>query len=73
MSYIPKELNEAGSDALFLTEILNDLHRHGFVPGGKAYQMLKDWKSDLEEKANYPKTAQRKVHAEIMGAGNWLN
>jgi len=71
MSYIPTELNQEGTDALFLTKIMNDLHQHGFITGGKAYQMLVDWKRDLEKKANFPHTNQRAVHAQIVGAYNW--
>ena len=65
------EINQAGSDYLFITEIMNDLFQHGFAEGGKAYTMLRDWKHELRMGANFPKTNQRKVHAEVCGSENW--
>lgn len=37
-------------DHLYITEILHDLHKHGFVCGGKAECMLHDWARELREK-----------------------
>ena len=71
MPYIPKKINESGSDALFITEIMNDLHKNGFTPYGKADTMLRDWKWTLEGAANFSKTNQRKVHAAHCGQENW--
>ncbi len=37
------------NNKLFITEILNDLHKNGFVRGGKAESMLHDWAAELRE------------------------
>lgn len=61
-------------DKLFITEILNDLHRHGFdASGGKARDMLHDWARELGEEARviFPATRLRKHHAARCGAENW--
>lgn len=61
-------------DKLFITEILNDLHRHGFdASGGKARNMLHDWARELGEEARviFPATRLRKHHAARYGAENW--
>lgn len=65
------KINKKGEDCLFLAEILNDLHVNGFIKGGKADTMLKDWKHELQTMANFPKTRQRAVHARLCGAENW--
>ena len=59
------------TDYFFITEILNDLHRNGFVRGGKAQSMLIDWKSELRKGIDFPKTKQKAVHRELCGEGNW--
>ncbi len=57
-------------DRLFIQEIITDLERHGYVDGGKAWQMLRDWSRELKEKAPRIKNLRR-THAELCGAGNW--
>ncbi len=66
-------LSQEANDKLFITEVLNDLHRHGFVQGGKGCEMLTDWASELRAKSrtSFPASKLRKVHAEIVGAYNW--
>ena len=57
----------------FITEILNDLHRNGFVPQGKAETMLRDWAAELREKAR-PQLAASHLHRSFnteVGAYNW--
>jgi hypothetical protein len=66
------EVNDSGSEVLFLTEILNDLYRNGWMNGnGKAATMLKDWKAEFERKSNFPKSKLRKVFNENVGFCNW--
>jgi hypothetical protein len=36
-------------EKLWITEIINDLHRHGFASGGKAQVMLHEWAAELRE------------------------
>ena len=62
---------EKNTDYFFIVEILNDLHRNGFVRGGKAETMLVDWKSELQKDLDFPKTNQKAVHMELCGEGNW--
>jgi len=64
---------QAEMDKLFITEILNDLHKCGFVKQGKGEQMLRDWAAELREKSRtkFPASRLRKHHAEIVGAQNW--
>ena len=67
-------VSEKANDKLFITEILNDLHRHGFdASGGKARDMLHDWARELGEEARviFPATRLRKHHAARNGAENW--
>jgi hypothetical protein len=64
-------MKKINTDYLFITEILNDLHRNGFVQGGKARTMLVDWKSELREGIDFPKTKQRAIHADLVGKENW--
>ncbi len=52
-------MGKAKDDKLFITEVLNDLHRHGFVPGGKAEQMLRDWAKELREESRCEMPASR--------------
>ena len=61
------------TDKLFITELTNDLHRHGFVRGGKAETMLHDWSAELREKAriNFPVSKLKKIHNKICGPLNW--
>jgi len=66
-------MTEDGTDKLFITEILNDLHKHGYQCGGKADEMLHDWAKELRDKSrtSFPASRLRKVHAEVCGANNW--
>ena len=60
-------------DKFFITEILNDLHRYGFCPGGKAETMLHDWAAELRETARPQLKAsclRRTFNAEV-GTENW--
>ena len=66
-------MDNAKKDKLFITEILNDLHRYGFVRQGKAEQMLRDWASELREKARPQLAASRlrRTFNSEVGAYNW--
>jgi len=58
---------------LFITEILNDLHRNGFVRGGKAETMLHDWAAELREDArgDFPASRLKKTFCKEVGATLW--
>ena len=72
MKNLNYEINESSREVLFLTEILNDLHRNGWQGGsGKAATMLKDWKAEFERKSSFPKSKLRDVFNEKVGAYNW--
>ena len=60
-------------DKLFITEILNDLNRNGFVKGGKADTMLCDWSAELRRKSRkfHPASRLKKVFFQLVGAKNW--
>jgi len=64
---------QAVTDKFFITEILNDLHRHGFVPRGKAETMLFDWASELRNRAriHFPAARLRKEFNKTVGSQNW--
>lgn len=64
---------EAKRDKLFITEILNDLHRNGFVQGGKSDAMLTDWAKELREKARTTLQASRlrETFNKEIGKENW--
>ena len=66
-------METARDDKLFITEILNDLHRNGFVSGGKAETMLQDWAAELREKARPQLSASRlrKTFNLLVGGYNW--
>ena len=68
-----KEVFSHKGDKLFITEILNDLHRNGFVEGGKAETMLHDWASELREKSRheFPASRLKIVHSKCIGKENW--
>ena len=66
-----KKLNASQSDKFFITEIINDLHRNGHVPGGKAETMLHDWARELKEKSNHPPSRLKKEFSESVGIQNW--
>jgi len=57
-------------DALFIQEIINDLHKHGFQNGGKARQMLYDWSRELGHKAGL-KGKRKEVFFAEVGPGNY--
>lgn len=64
---------QAKTDKLFITEIINDLHRNGFVPLGKAYTMLHDWADELRERARpaLPASRLHKVFNTQIGREFW--
>lgn len=64
---------DPATDKFFITEILNDLHRHGFVPGDKAETMLHDWAAELREQTRtcFPASRLRKTFEEVVGSYNW--
>lgn len=66
-------MTKDGTDKLYMTEILNDIHRNGYQRGGKADEMLHDWAKELKDnaRASFPASRIRKVHAEVCGANNW--
>ena len=66
-------METAKSDKFFITEILNDLYRNGFVQQGKAETMLKDWAVELREKARceLPTSRLRKQFNKEVGEYNW--
>lgn len=61
------------TNKLFITELLNDLHRHGFVRGGKAETMLHDWASELREdtRTNFPASRLKKTFHKEVGHDLW--
>lgn len=66
-------MNSAKNDKFFITEILNDLHRHGFIRQGKAETMLRDWAVELRERSRCSLAAsrlRREFNKEI-GSYNW--
>lgn len=60
-------------DKLCITEILNDLHRNGFVRGGKAETMLRDWAVELRERASvkHPPSRLKRTFKKLVGIENW--
>ena len=64
---------DAKGNKFFITEILNDLHRHGYVPTGKADTMLSDWAKELREDARtqLPASRLRKTFNKEVGIQNW--
>jgi len=66
-------MTKDATDKLFITEILNDIHRNGYVHGGKAETMLHDWAKELREESrtSFPASRLRRVHAEVVGAYCW--
>lgn len=61
------------TDKLFITEINNDLHRNGFVRGGKAETMLHDWAKELREnsRASFPASRLKKEFLKEIGLQCW--
>ena len=66
-------MEDAKKDKLFITEVINDLHRNGFVRGGKAESMLRDWSRELRNEAreDLPPSRLKKVFCAEIGAQNW--
>jgi hypothetical protein len=66
-------MTKSADDKLFITEILNDIHRNGYVKGGKAETMLHDWAKELREESrtSFPASRLKKVHAEVVGSYCW--
>ncbi len=60
-------------DKLFITEIINDLYRNGFVAGRKACTMLQDWAIELRESSRAQLAASRlkRTFNNEIGAENW--
>lgn len=60
-------------DKFFITEILNDLHRHGFQAGGKAETMLHDWAAELRNRTRGSIQASKlkRQFCEVVGRENW--
>lgn len=69
----PTPVHKNIADKLFLTEIINDLHRNGFMSGGKAQVLLQDWARELRAKTrrHFPASRLRRKHAEIVGRELW--
>ena len=66
-------METAKLDKFFITEIINDLYRNGFIQQGKAETMLRDWAAELREKAR-PQLAASRLRREFnteVGAYNW--
>ena len=58
------------SDRLFVQEIINDLHKNGFVKGGKADQMLNDWSLELRNETQM-KGKTKRTFKEVVGIENY--
>lgn len=43
--------DQTRDDKLFITEIINDLNKNGFIKSGKAETMLEDWSAELKERS----------------------
>lgn len=65
-----QETKQLIRDRLFIQEIITDLERNGYVKGGKAYQMLRDWSAELSRKSGL-RGRTKKVFAKIVGLENW--
>jgi len=61
---------DAKTDKFFITEILNDLHKNGFVRGGKAETMLHDWAAELraDTRTSFPASKLRQKFNDEVGA-----
>lgn len=46
-----KLCDDADSDLQFIDEIITDLQKYGYQRGGKAAQMLDDWRNKLKQRA----------------------
>lgn len=60
------EKSELINDRLFIQEIINDLEKHGYVQGGKGWQMLRDWSKELREKSGLAGKT-KKTHSKLVG------
>lgn len=60
-------------DKLYITEIINDLERHGYLQGGNAQSMLYDWAAKLREENRtiVPASRLRRTHANLVGKQFW--
>ena len=65
-------MEQAKEDKFFITEILNDLYKNGFIPQGKAETMLKDWATELRERTRPVMSASKlkKTFAKEVGIKN---
>jgi len=66
-------MSDNKTDKLFITEILNDLHRNGFQRGGKAETMLHDWSRELKDKSRvfFPASKLHKTFNKEVGPSLW--
>jgi hypothetical protein len=58
--------NKMKNDRLFIQEIINDLEKNGYVKGGKASTMLRDWSGELREKTHL-RGRTKKVFRKVVG------
>ena len=60
-------------DKFSITEVLNDLYRHGFARGGKAETILHDWSRELRDRCRqiHPASRLRKTFNDQVGRENW--
>lgn len=63
----------AKDDKLFITEILNDLHRNGFIKQGKADTLLRDWAAELREdcRGQLQSSKLKQTFINEVGEENW--
>ena len=66
-------MTESGLDKLFITEILNDLHRNANTRGCKAQEMLQDWAAELREKSrkDFPASRLKRTFIKEVGSAQW--
>lgn len=65
---------EKRTDKLFITELINSLHREGqILRGGKAETMLHDWSRELrtDPSNGIAPSRLRKIFNHEIGAENW--
>jgi len=63
----------AKKDKMYLTEIMNDLYKNGFVQYGKADTMLRDWSKELRTKARpvLPPSKLHRMFNKEVGSQQW--
>lgn len=65
-----RDIERNSTDKLFVTKILNDLHRHGFH-GGKAKEMLHHWARELRVGTSFPRSRLKAVFSKLIGKNYW--